>query len=106
MIVAALQAISVPLNTRLTPAELRVILEDAEATVLVAASHYRGRNYVEEALDAKDPKAAAEALHAAEPKLARAAHCTATNDGVSVTGTSAAKKMLDCDDHRAASLPT
>lgn len=49
---ASLGAISVPLNTRLTPAELRVILEDAEASVVIADPAYRGRDYVVEAREA------------------------------------------------------
>ena len=49
---ASLKAVSVPLNTRLMPAELRVVLEDAEATAVIAAPAYRGRDYVGEAAEA------------------------------------------------------
>jgi fatty-acyl-CoA synthase len=69
----ALGAVSVPVNTRLTGAELRVILRDARAGALITTSNYRGRNYLDEALaslagdaegmlifDASDDHAAAE----------------------------------------------
>ncbi len=46
----ALGAVSVPVNTRLTPAELAVILLDAEVRALITTPHYRGRHYLEEAL--------------------------------------------------------
>ena len=46
----ALGAVCVPVNTRLTPAELSVILLDAEVSALIATAHYRGRHYLEEAL--------------------------------------------------------
>jgi fatty-acyl-CoA synthase len=45
----SLRAVSVPINTRLTMAEVDVILRDADARVLVTTSYYRGRNYVDEA---------------------------------------------------------
>jgi acyl-CoA synthetase (AMP-forming)/AMP-acid ligase II len=48
---AEMGVITVPLNTRLTTAELRVILEDAGARVLLTSRNYRGRRYLEEALD-------------------------------------------------------
>ena len=46
----ALGAVSVPINTRLTAAELEVILRDVRARALVTVPHYRGRNYLDEAL--------------------------------------------------------
>ena len=46
----ALGAISVPVNTRLTATELRVILKDADARMLITTSDYRGRDYVDEAM--------------------------------------------------------
>lgn len=46
----ALGAISVPVNTRLTAAELRVILNDADARMLITTSDYRGRDYADEAM--------------------------------------------------------
>lgn len=48
----ALRAVSVPINTRLTAAELQVILRDVRARALVTVQHYRGRDYLEEALGA------------------------------------------------------
>ena len=50
----ALGAVSVPINTRLTPAELRVILRDVQARALISVRHYRGRNYLDEAIEAID----------------------------------------------------
>lgn len=47
--VTSLGGVLVPVNTRLTGAELAVILADAGARVLVTTSGYRGRNYLEEA---------------------------------------------------------
>ncbi|MDO9404003.1 MAG: class I adenylate-forming enzyme family protein [Polaromonas sp.] len=52
--VSELGAVSVPINTRLTGAELRSILEDADVGVLLAASRYRGRQYGDEAVAAFD----------------------------------------------------
>src|ERR1019366_658965 len=49
---ASLKAVSVPVNTRLTPTELRVILEDAGVRVIIASPLYRGRDYVAEAREA------------------------------------------------------
>jgi fatty-acyl-CoA synthase len=49
---ASLQAVSVPVNTRLTPTELRVILEDAGVRLILASPAYRGRDYVAEACQA------------------------------------------------------
>ena len=46
----ALGAISVPVNTRLTATELRGILKDADARMLITTSAYRGRDYVDEAM--------------------------------------------------------
>jgi len=46
---ASLRAVSVPLNTRLTIAEVDVILRDCGARVLVTTVHYRGRDYLDEA---------------------------------------------------------
>lgn len=46
----ALGAVSVPINTRLTGAELEVILGDVRAHALIAVQHYRGRRYLDEAL--------------------------------------------------------
>lgn len=51
--IVSLRAISVPVNTRLTVAELDVILRDSAARVLVATSRYRGRNYFAEAADSR-----------------------------------------------------
>jgi fatty-acyl-CoA synthase len=47
--VTSLRAVSVPVNTRLTIAEVDVILRDADARVLITTSQYRGRNYLDEA---------------------------------------------------------
>jgi fatty-acyl-CoA synthase len=44
-----LGAVSVPINTRLTGTELKVIFEVAELHALVTTSSYRGRNYLDEA---------------------------------------------------------
>lgn len=46
----AMQAVSVPINTRLTAAELEVILRDVRAHALVTVQHYRGRRYLDEAI--------------------------------------------------------
>ncbi len=46
----ALGAVSVPINTRLTGTELRVILRDARPRVLVTSRQYRGRHYLDEAM--------------------------------------------------------
>lgn len=46
---AGLGAVSVPVNTRLTGAELAVIVEDAGVSVILADPAYRGRNYLDEA---------------------------------------------------------
>src|SRR5688572_25555278 len=43
----SLGAISVPISTRLTPLECRVILQDAQAKAIITTRRYRGRNYVE-----------------------------------------------------------
>lgn len=48
---AEMGVVTVPLNTRLTTAELRVILEDAGARVLLTTRLYRGRCYLEEAME-------------------------------------------------------
>lgn len=48
----ALGAVSVPINTRLTAAELEVILRDVQARALITVRHYRGRDYLDEALGA------------------------------------------------------
>lgn len=50
----ALGAVSVPINTRLTAAELHVILRDVRPRALITAQHYRGRNYLDEAMAALD----------------------------------------------------
>lgn len=46
-----LGAVVVPVNTRLTAAEVAVILGDARPALLVTARSYRGRHYAAEALD-------------------------------------------------------
>ena len=46
----ALGAVSVPINTRLTAAEVEVILRDVRAHALIGVARYRGRRYVDEAL--------------------------------------------------------
>lgn len=46
----ALGAVSVPINTRLTPSELGVILNDVHARALVTVRHYRGRRYLDEVI--------------------------------------------------------
>ncbi len=48
----ALGAVSVPVNTRLTAAELAVLLRDARVRALITTEHYRGRDYLDEALGA------------------------------------------------------
>lgn len=50
----ALGAVSVPINTRLTAAELQVILRDVRARALITVAHYRARNYLDEAMGALD----------------------------------------------------
>jgi fatty-acyl-CoA synthase len=52
--VNALGAVAVPINTRLTPAEVEVILRDVRAHALIAVRHYRGRRYLDEALALRD----------------------------------------------------
>ena len=52
----SLGAVSVPINTRLTPAELSVILRDAQVRALITTPHYRGRDYVDEALAMLSPE--------------------------------------------------
>ena len=49
-----LGAVSVPINTRLTGAELRGILHDAGARLLLTSARYRGRAYGDEAVAAFD----------------------------------------------------
>jgi fatty-acyl-CoA synthase len=49
--VTSLGGVLVPVNTRLTGAELAVILADAGVRVIVTTPSYRGRNYLEEAHD-------------------------------------------------------
>lgn len=44
-------AISVPINTRLTKHELAVILNDAKISTLISSKTYRGRRYLEEAIE-------------------------------------------------------
>lgn len=46
----ALSAVSIPVNTRLTPAELEVILRDVRPRALITVRRYRGRHYLDEAL--------------------------------------------------------
>lgn len=46
-----LGGISVPISTRLTPAELEVIVRDAGVRVLLTSGNYRGRHYFDEAAD-------------------------------------------------------
>ena len=46
-----LGALAVPVNTRLTTAEVEIILEDARPGLLITAGSYRGRHYAAEALD-------------------------------------------------------
>jgi fatty-acyl-CoA synthase len=48
----ALGAVSVPINTRLTVAETRGILRDAQARVVVTTRRYRGRDYHDELMSA------------------------------------------------------
>lgn len=45
----AIGAVSVPVNTRLTEAELQTILRNARVRVLITGGLYRGRNYLDEA---------------------------------------------------------
>lgn len=45
----ALGAVSVPINTRLTGAELKQIFEAAQLHALITTTHYRKRHYAEEA---------------------------------------------------------
>src|SRR5689334_192799 len=52
--VNAIGAVSVPINTRLTPAEVEVILRDVRAHALIAVRQYRGRGYLDEALALRD----------------------------------------------------
>jgi fatty-acyl-CoA synthase len=46
----ALGAVAVPINTRLTAAELAAILRDVCARALVTVQHHRGRRYLDEAV--------------------------------------------------------
>jgi len=46
----AMGAVSVPINTRLTGPELRVIMEAAQLTALVTTPSYRNRRYTDEAI--------------------------------------------------------
>ena len=48
----ALDAVSVPVNTRLTATELAALLRDAGVRALITTEHYRGRDYLDEALAA------------------------------------------------------
>ncbi|MBI2727731.1 MAG: acyl--CoA ligase [Polaromonas sp.] len=48
----ALGAVSVPVNTRLTGSELLTIVGDAGAQVLITTNSYRGRAYIDEAMEA------------------------------------------------------
>lgn len=50
----ALDAVSVPINTRLTAAELQVILRDVRARALITVQQYRGRRYLDEAMSVMD----------------------------------------------------
>ena len=52
----SLGAVAVPVNTRLTPAELSVIIGDAQVRALITTPHYRGRDYVDEALAILSPE--------------------------------------------------
>ena len=45
-----LGAVSVPINTRLTGSELRVIMEAAALTAIITTPHYRKRRYTDEAI--------------------------------------------------------
>jgi fatty-acyl-CoA synthase len=60
-----LGAVSVPISTRLTAPELRVILRDARARALVTTRRYRGRDYYDEALAAMAGEEARPAVIAA-----------------------------------------
>src|SRR5947208_85470 len=53
--ITALGGVLVPVNTRLTGAELAVILSDAGVRVLITTPAYRGRNYLAEARDLCGP---------------------------------------------------
>jgi fatty-acyl-CoA synthase len=44
-----LGAVSVPINTRLTPSELKIILKDVQPKALITSKSYRGRAYESEA---------------------------------------------------------
>lgn len=46
----ALGAVSVPINTRLTPPELATLLRDVRARALITVQRYRNRRYLDEAL--------------------------------------------------------
>jgi len=48
----ALGAVSVPVNTRLTATELAHLLRDARVRGVITTRHYRGRDYLDEALAA------------------------------------------------------
>ena len=50
-----LGAVAVPINTRLTAAECAVILRDAQARALVTTRRYRGRDYLDEAMESCVP---------------------------------------------------
>jgi fatty-acyl-CoA synthase len=63
---SGLDAVVVPVNTRLTGAELRTIVADAGARVLLTMSQYRGRQLFEEAVGAFAGEAAAPTILCAE----------------------------------------
>jgi acyl-CoA synthetase (AMP-forming)/AMP-acid ligase II len=63
---SGLDAVAVPVNTRLTGAELRTIVSDAGARVLLTTSQYRGRQLFEEAVGAFASEASAPTILCAE----------------------------------------
>lgn len=63
---STLGAVSVPINTRLTGAEVRTIVQDAGARVLITAAHYRGRAYFDEAAAAFDGQEAPAIVRASD----------------------------------------
>ena len=68
--VSGLDAVAVPVNTRLTGAELRTIVADAGARVLLTTSQYRGRQLFEEAVGAFAAEPAAPVILCADDKAA------------------------------------
>ena len=64
-----LGAVSVPINTRLTGSELRVIMEAAALAAIITTPHYRKRRYTDEAIATLAPTGRSLAVLAASDTL-------------------------------------